>query len=96
MFRGSAARMAEFSGVDYGDLGNAGRWNRSKMSTAYLTAMPRKTIRALAGFDPQGGTYFLARNLSVPEELLAQVFPEADAWCLVLPAAQTTRVLLTL
>ncbi len=51
------------------------------MSNAYLTSLPRKFIRGMAGFSPKGGSFHIPRaNIPPPTSLLAQIFPETDMW----------------
>ncbi|GAA5970603.1 hypothetical protein JCM11641_007367 [Rhodosporidiobolus odoratus] len=80
VFRGSGSRMADLGGAAKADIGQAGRWNVDAVDRCYLTGLAREVIRVHAGFDARGGMYFLRRDIEVPEELLRQVFPEADKW----------------
>jgi hypothetical protein len=47
--RGSAARMMELQGVSEDQIRRMGAWNQNTMERHYLTAMPRKGMRALSG-----------------------------------------------
>ncbi|DAZ94047.1 TPA: hypothetical protein N0F65_010086 [Lagenidium giganteum] len=47
-----------------------GRWNMSSMEGCYLTALPRKAVRALAGFPADQQSFFLARALNDPPATL--------------------------
>jgi hypothetical protein len=47
--RGSAARMAELSGVPEDQIRRMGHWNQESMERNYLTCIPRKAMRALSG-----------------------------------------------
>ena len=50
------------------------------MTKAYLTCLPRKFIRAMAGFT-KIGTYYLRRaGVKPPESLRLQIFPDVDGW----------------
>lgn len=82
VFRASSARMAELGGASQGHILRAGRWeNEGKvMLGAYLTGLPREFMRVTAGFRPEGGTYFLPRDVEVPQHLQKQIFPQADEW----------------
>ena len=52
------------------------------MSSAYLTHIPRKFVRATAGFPPSGrGDYFIPRaQVQPPEALVRKVWPWVDEW----------------
>ena len=69
IFRGSASRMADLGGAAESDINRAGRWDSSAMTQYYLTTMPRMTMRVLAGFAPNRGTFWLARDVDPPEAL---------------------------
>lgn len=50
------------------------------MTSNYLTALPRKFMRAMAGFRIEG-TYHIKRAEVTPPDLLAkEIFPEVDRW----------------
>jgi hypothetical protein len=80
IFRGSAARMADLKGAGESDIRRAGRWDMSSMTQYYLTTLPRETMRVLAGFNVQPGTFWLSRDLDPPKELEDMVFPHAQLW----------------
>lgn len=71
--RESAARMAELNGADEDQIRRAGRWSRDRMETCYLTTIPRKALRALAGFSTKGDTYWLARATIEPCKALQRM-----------------------
>ena len=51
------------------------------MALAYLTHLPVKFLRKVAGFYGTHGDYFLGRaQLSPPKSLLAQVWPWIEGW----------------
>ncbi|CAD6959590.1 unnamed protein product, partial [Tilletia controversa] len=77
--RKSGAQLAESGGASEASVRRAGRWNQTTMETCYLTRLPRPVLRVHAGFHPDGGTYFLRRDVEPPQELLSQIFPQADA-----------------
>jgi len=78
--RGSGAKLAELQGADENQIRRAGRWNGERMESCYLTTLPRKAIRALAGFPTKGGGYWLERASIVPSsELQKMIFPGLDA-----------------
>ncbi|CAD6896671.1 unnamed protein product [Tilletia laevis] len=81
--RGSGAREAELAGVASSDIERLGGWKQSKgaMEQSYLTHLPVRALRALAGFSPDGGTYFLRRDGPDPsEDLLKMIFPQVEVW----------------
>lgn len=81
VMRRAGVVFAELRGVDRSGQAAGGRWNNKQaLEMCYCPPLPRPIMRALAGFNQQGGTYFLARDRPVPEELLKQIFPEADDW----------------
>ena len=51
------------------------------MSGAYMTHLPLKFMRVMAGFNESGGDYFLGRaQLDPPQALLIQIFPWLEQW----------------
>lgn len=72
--------MADLGGASESDIGRAGRWDVSCMNQYYLTTLPRGTMRVLAGFTADPGTFWIARDIDPPEELEAMVFPDVDRW----------------
>lgn len=51
------------------------------MTNAYLTALPVKMLRKLAGYSTKEGSYHLPRaTIQPPESLRCQIFPFLDAW----------------
>ncbi len=60
----------------------AGRWNNDVLSQCYLSNLPRKFVRATAGFDPSlPGTYYLPRAaVKPPESLVRSLWPWVDEW----------------
>lgn len=80
MFRGCASRMADLGGASEADINRAGRWDSSAMTQYYLTTMPRMTMRVLAGFALNPGTYFIPRDIDPLQELEHMVFPDVDLW----------------
>ena len=76
--RKSGAQCAEIAGVSEEEIRRAGRWNDDIMSTTYLTSLPRKFMRIVAGHYHEG-RYFLARaQIRPPDALLALVFPQVE------------------
>ena len=81
VMRRAGVVFAELRGVDRSGQAAGGRWNNKQaLEMCYCPPLPRPIMRALAGFNQAGGTYFLARDRPVPEELLKQVFPDTDEW----------------
>ncbi|KAE8260021.1 hypothetical protein A4X13_0g591 [Tilletia indica] len=81
--RGSGAREAELAGVATTDIERLGGWKQAQgaMEQSYLTHLPVRALRALAGFSPDGGTYFLRRDGPDPSpELLKMIFPQVEQW----------------
>ncbi|KAE8231011.1 hypothetical protein CF326_g3980 [Tilletia indica] len=87
--RKSGAQLAESGGASEASVRRAGRWNQTTMETCYLTRLPRPVLRVHAGFHADGGTYFLRRDVPPPPDLLAQVFPQADAWDTAIETGKT-------
>lgn len=80
--RKQAARHAEIEGVKEAQIRRAGLWNKDAMSRVYLTSLPRKFMRTMAGFREERGSFFLPRA-SVeppPPELTQLIWPEVDEW----------------
>jgi hypothetical protein len=80
IFRGSAARMADLKGASERDISRAGRWDMSTMVQFYLTTLPRETMRVLAGFTKERGSFWIARDVDPPKELEDLIFPHAQVW----------------
>lgn len=80
--RSQGARYAELSGVNEAQIRRAGRWNNDALSNCYLTHLPRKFVRAIAGFEPSvRGNYYLPRAKILPPSSLVQaVWPWVDQW----------------
>lgn len=80
--RGTAARECDTSGVPENQLKRIGRWESETMVVSYLTSLPDKAMRSLAGFLPDSsGTYYLKRaNVEPPEELKRLIFPDVEKW----------------
>ena len=80
--RGSAARHADILGADESHIRRLGRWNPQAMEGCYVTTMPIKAMRALAGFgNDRSGTFFIARaGIIPPVELQRLIFPQIEIW----------------
>ena len=80
--RSVGARMAELAGVGEGQIRRAGRWNTDALTNCYLTHLPRKFVRSMAGFGVTGqGDYYLPRaKITPPESLVRNVWPWVDEW----------------
>jgi hypothetical protein len=51
------------------------------LTIAYLTGLPLKFLRTVAGFDARGGEYFLGRAAeSPPQQLQLLIWPWIEAW----------------
>lgn len=82
--RGTASRMADLGGASEDSIRRAGRWDQSSLNNCYLTTLPREAMRTLAQFSSTGGDFYLPRDVKVPDELLAMVFPQVDSWLVFL------------
>jgi hypothetical protein len=80
--RSQGAKMAEINGVGEGQIRRAGHWNSDALTTCYLTHLPRKFVRSMAGFDPSAkGNYYLPRaKILPPRSLEMAVWPWVDTW----------------
>ena len=80
--RSQGAKYAELNGVNEGRIRRAGRWNSDAMTNYYLTHLPRKFIRSMAGFSPSiQGNFYLPRAKTLPPRSLEQaVWPFVDEW----------------
>src|SRR5207248_1372196 len=50
--RSQGAKHAELKNVSEGQIRRAGRWNSDALTNGYLTHLPRKFMRSMAGFNP--------------------------------------------
>lgn len=82
--RSQGAKFAELAGVNEGQIRRAGRWNSDSLTTSYLTNIPRKFVRAMAGFQPvETGAYYLPRTkIEPPASLKQALWPWVDEWLL--------------
>ncbi|MEA2203145.1 MAG: hypothetical protein QOI89_3920 [Solirubrobacteraceae bacterium] len=81
VMRGAGARAAELHGVSEQQINRAGLWSRSSMTSAYLTGLPLKFLRKMAGFTASEGSYHIARaGHQPPAGLLLQVWPWIEEW----------------
>ena len=83
--RRQGARHPELDGVIESQIQRAGRWNHDALSGCYLSHIPRKFVRSIAGFQPAGhGDYFIPRAMvEPPKSVVRLVWPwvdEALAW----------------
>ena len=84
--RASGAVMAEMGGASEESIRRQGNWAdpTTCLDGSYLTHYAEEVMRAHAGWSPKGtapGDYNIPRDVKVPPELLAQVFPAAADWC---------------
>lgn len=84
--------MADLGGAADADIRKAGRWDMSSMTKHYLTSLPRETMRVLAGFPAQAGSYFIARDIDPPQHLEALIFPQASIWWVKLHLLQCPQI----
>jgi len=80
--RSRGAKHAELNGVSEGQIRRAGRWNNDALTNCYLTHLPRKFIRSMAGFSPsdQGNFYLPRAKVMPPPSLEHAVWPFVDEW----------------
>ena len=52
----------------------------SAMTQYYLTTLPRETMRVLAGFTVERGSFWISRDLEPPLELQEMVLPQVSVW----------------
>jgi hypothetical protein len=79
--RKQGPRLAELRGVPEAQIRRAGRWNTDAMTGVYLSYLPRKFMRSIAGWPQRGNAYFLPRAQETPDEALcARIWPEVDVW----------------
>ena len=78
--RRQGARHAELDGVSESQIQRAGRWNHDALSGCYLSHIPRKFVRSIAGFQPAGhGDYFIPRAMvEPPKSVVRLVWPWVD------------------
>lgn len=78
--RSNGAKAAELAGASEDSIRRSGRWEQSAIARCYLSRLPRETMRVHAGFPKDMGSFWIARDIEVPEPLLNLVFPEAREW----------------
>lgn len=80
--RGSCSKIAQGLNIEEEQVRRAGCWNTDSMHRGYLTTLPRKFIRGMAGFDPNiPGTYQFARAaVKPPAELLSPFWCPLKEW----------------
>ncbi|KAJ6780567.1 hypothetical protein PWT90_10658 [Aphanocladium album] len=79
--RSSGAKTAELKGVSEEQIRRAGRWNQEQIVGCYLSALPRKFMRVMAGHPAQPGCFEVRRaNLTPPDTLLSLIWPDLDQW----------------
>src|SRR5436305_1026944 len=62
-------------------ISRAGWGENDAMSVAYLTGLPIKFLRTMAGFEARPGSFYLARAThQPPEALLSEVWPWVEEW----------------
>jgi hypothetical protein len=79
--RPSGAKTAELKGVSEDQIRRAGRWNHEQMVGCYLSSLPRKFMRIMAGHPPQMGCFEIRRASVTPRgKLLSLIWPQLDQW----------------
>ena len=73
----AAARKAENMGVPLESIKRVGGWSNAAVDMSYLAqSLALNCCRALAGFSPNRGHYFISRStLFPPRSLVDKVFP---------------------
>ena len=67
--------------MNEGQIRRAGHWNTDSLTNAYLTHLPLKFVRGIAGFGQKGGSYYLPRaKILPPDSLVHSLWPWVDAW----------------
>ena len=68
--------------IDIDQIQRQGRWAGDSMHKGYLTSLPRRFMRGMAGFQPEhGGAYFIARaQVEPPSELVLLIFSKLNHW----------------
>ena len=73
--------MAELRGISEDQIHRAGHWTHEQMVGCYLSSLPRKFMRVMAGHPPQMGCFEIRRaSVAPPSHLLSLIWPELDAW----------------
>lgn len=80
--RAQGAKHAELAGTPDAQIRRAGLWNYDALTNCYLTHIPRKFVRSMAGFNPSGkGNYYLPRaKVLPPASLVREIWPWVDEW----------------
>ena len=79
--RGTSAKLAELKGVTEDQIMRAGRWTHDQMTGCYLTCLPLRFMRRMAGHSDRQGCFHIARaDITPPDELLALIWPDLDRW----------------
>lgn len=91
--RKSAPNIAEMDGSPEASTRRMGHWSHGTMESCYLTAsLPYETIRSLAGFNANGGSFYIGRgSIEPPEALRRKIFPDADKWMAMYESSQIDR-----
>ncbi|KAJ5085702.1 short-chain dehydrogenase [Penicillium argentinense] len=80
--RAQGSKQAELEGVEENQIRRAGQWNQDALTKCYLTHLPRKFLRSMAGFQPDAiGNYYLPRpkfNLQIPSGATSQEQEDRD------------------
>jgi hypothetical protein len=80
--RSQGAKHAELHSVNEGQIRRAGRWNNDALTGSYLTHLPRKFMRSMAGLPPSlQGVFFLPwARILLPHSLEQAIWPCIDEW----------------
>ncbi|KAJ5142583.1 short-chain dehydrogenase [Penicillium bovifimosum] len=80
--RAQGSKQAELEGVEENQIRRAGQWNQDAMTNCYLTHLPRKFLRSMAGHQPDAiGNYRLPwAKVQPPDSLIRALWPWIDQW----------------
>lgn len=88
--RGFGSRIAERLNISEDQIQYAGNWNTNSMHQGYLTSLPQKFMRGMAGFDPEHLSHCLLNHsaswwgcilFSVPFEWMGLFFFSGHWYC---------------
>ncbi|SAM08860.1 hypothetical protein [Absidia glauca] len=75
----SSARMAGNVCANVDQIRRQGRWNNTTINSAYLTKLPRESVRSMVGFPTYGQLFYTAHAaLNPPTSLCKKLFAAID------------------
>ena len=75
--RETGARIAEMNGAELEEIARMGRWNRTKLVGCYLSSLPTRAMKQMAGYV-NNLQAILHRDIPVPDELVSAVWPGVE------------------